>query len=110
MNPGIYLVTFSANTKDFGAGLVVVDNKKLHGGDFSYLYRGSYELNAGILRASIQVSHYQGELNSVFGPLKSFSLNLQGNLTQTGFSLSGHVEGHPQLTITILGVKKADLV
>ena len=110
MNPGIYYVTFSAATTDFGWGLVVVDNGKLHGGDLSYLYRGRYEVNAGILEASIQVSHYQGALNSVFGPLKSFSLILVGNLTQTGFSLSGHVEGQPRMTITILGEKKADLV
>ena len=110
MTPGIYLVTFLTSAKAIGWGLVVVDREKIHGGDHSYLYRGTYRASGNAVSADLFVSHYQGELNSVLGPLNTFQLNLSGTHSEKGFALSGHVEGQPQMAITVQGEKKADLL
>jgi len=110
MTPGIYLVTFLASSRAIGWGLVVVDQERIHGGDHSYLYRGTYVTTGSAVNASIVVSHYQGELSSVLGPLNTFKLDLSGTHSEKGFVLSGHVEGQPQMAITVQGEKKADLL
>ncbi len=109
MTNGTYSVRFKSSLGDYGGGVVVVDNGKINGRDITYSYQGKYELKGGLVVSEIKVSHYQGPLNSVFGPLKVFGLNLTGTATDTSFALSGHIEGQPQLAIAILGERHADL-
>ncbi len=115
MTPGIYLIGFRSNLMDFGSGLVVVDDGTIHGGDANYAYRGRYQVGGTLLTgttvtAQIHVSHHTGPLNSVFGPLREFDLNLTGSADENSFTLSGPIAGHPQYTISIKGDKKAPLV
>jgi hypothetical protein len=109
MNLGIYSITFAATGSGAGIGLVVVDNGKIHGGDLSYLYRGRYDSDGSSVRATIHVSHYRGEPNSIFGPLRDFTLNLIGSAGDDTFNLSGQVQGYPQMGISIVAEKKANL-
>ena len=62
MVSGMYFVTFGSNLGAMGGGLVVVENGKIHGGDFSYLYRGTYSMEGNSMKSKIQVSHYQGPI------------------------------------------------
>ena len=110
MRPGIYSVVFSAPSGNAGIGLVVTDKGKIHGGDLSYLYRGTYQSADQSLKAKIHVSHYRGEPHSILGPLGNFTLILSGSSSSTGFVLSGHVEGKPQLMISITAQRQADLI
>ncbi|TAJ09802.1 MAG: hypothetical protein EPO61_03550 [Nitrospirae bacterium] len=110
MLPGLYSVVFSAPSGNAGIGLVVADRGKLHGGDLSYLYRGTYETEGSSVKARIYVSHYRGQPNSILGPLGSFTLILSGNSSDTGFVLSGHVEDRPQLMISITAERRAPLI
>jgi hypothetical protein len=110
MTYGIYYIIFKSHLGIMGDGLVVVDDGKVHGGDFRYLYRGTYKVDGTSLRAEIQVSYYRGTLKSVFGPLSKFDLILSGNATDDTFTLSGHMPGRSQVGITIEGQKQSDLV
>ncbi len=110
MLPGLYSIVFSAPGGNAGIGLVVVDSGKIHGGDLTYLYRGTYQTDGQSVTASIHVSHYRGQPNSILGPINNFVLKLSGKVSKSEFVLSGHVEGHPQLLISITAQRQADLV
>lgn len=109
MISGIYFVEFRANNNDTGQGLVVIDNGKINGGDHSYLYRGRLDIYGEELKAAISVSHYRGELDSVMGALKNYTLNLSGKLIGDNFDVSGGIPNIPNVSIRILGKKVSDL-
>jgi hypothetical protein len=110
MLPGLYSVVFAAPGGNAGIGLVVVDNGKIHGGDLTYLYRGTYQSDGQSVKAKIHVSHYRGQPNSILGAISNFVLTLSGKASDSGFALSGQVEGHPQLLISITAQRQADLI
>src|SRR5713101_127037 len=60
-----------------GAGVVVLETWKLFGGDSTYFYLGTYSFNAGKLTAIVDVKHYYGPRNAIFGDLEQFRLNLR---------------------------------
>ena len=109
MISGIYFVEFKASNNNYGHGLVVLDNGKLNGGDYSYLYRGRFDTYGEELKAAIDISHYRGELNSVMGARKNYTLNLTGKMTREDFDVTGGIPDIPDLSIRIVGRKVADL-
>lgn len=109
MISGIYFVEFRASNRDAGAGLVVINNGIINGGDETYLYRGRFDHYAGSVRAAIEVTHYRGELNAVLGPLREFSLNLSGTADDRQFVLSGSSPTVPNVSIDMVGRKVANL-
>lgn len=109
MISGIYFVEFRASTRNVGAGLVIIDDGVVNGGDATYLYRGRFDHYAGSLRASIEVSHYRGEVNAVMGPFREFTLNLSGSADERQFVLSGGSPTIPGVTIELIGRKVANL-
>ena len=109
MISGIYFVEFKANNNEYGNGLAVVDNGKVNGGDHSYLYRGRLDIYGEELRAALDISHYRGELDSVMGPLKNYTLNLTGKMAGEGFDVSGGIPNVPNVNIRIVGRKVAEL-
>ncbi len=111
MISGIFFVEFFSSMNDAGRGLAVVTDGQINGGDVTYLYRGRIDVYGGQAVANIEVTHYRGELNSVFGPLRSFRLNLAGKVEVDGlsFDLGGGVQGIPGTVIRIVGKKVAEL-
>lgn len=110
MKSGIYYVIFTNRSGIFGDGLAVFDNGNIHGGDNRYLYRGHYTIEGNSLTAKIQVSHYRGKFESLFGPVNKFELTLSGDAGEDRFKMSGHVFGWSERELTIEGQKQADLV
>ena len=110
MFTGIYSARFMSNSTPVGSGIVVIDGASLHGGDLDYLYKGKYRLFDGKLSATVDVENYTGRPNSVLGPLRSFRLTLNGVMASGGLSLSGAVDGRPDLMIRIELTKISDLV
>jgi len=110
MIDGIYHASFKSNLGDFGEGLFVADHGRLHGGDATYLYYGTYSTYAGSVTANVYVKHYRGTKNSIFGNLTSFQLNLKGATSDSQLRLSGTVVGTPHLQITLNAVKVSSLV
>lgn len=109
MLSGIFFVEFKANNNDFGRGLIVIDDGRANGGDEAFLFRGKFDTYNGDVQAVIEVSHYRGVPNSVFGSIKNFTLNLTGKSDDNSFTVSGGVVNMPNAAITIKGVKVADV-
>jgi hypothetical protein len=108
MLSGIYSVKFNSSS-DSGLGIAVFDNGKVHGADFSYIYKGRYNLDEKTIRAEIFISQYQDIQDSVFGPLNNFTLVLIGYDSYDSFELTGYVDGQPLLSISIVGKKLSEL-
>lgn len=108
MISGIYSAKFVSNKQVAGSGVVVFTGGALYGGDATYYYKGKYKRDGNNnITATVQVANHSGTASSVFGPLDSFRLTLNGIASTEGFTLSGQVEGQPTLLITI-SLKKVD--
>lgn len=104
MIDGIYHVTFSSNSNDFGAGIAVFKGSSVNGGDHGYLYTGSMSGSGGQFTSSLKIKQWEPSVQSVFGPEKEFTLELTGASTNDqSFTAEGHVAGQPQAKITIRG-------
>jgi hypothetical protein len=109
MLTGLFSVDFTASNRDFGSGIVVIDDGKVNGGDFTYYYRGRFERYSGQVRATIEVKHYRGTPTSVLGPLREFTLNLSGKADDNTFDLQGTTSSAPNISISMRGRKIAPL-
>ena len=92
-----------------GAGLAVISEGDINGGDDSYLYRGHLDAYGSQAKATIEVTHYRGGMNSVFGPLRAFTLALVGTTDDQGFDVQGSIVGTQSPMIRISGRKVAQL-
>ncbi|HEY6229654.1 MAG TPA: GrlR family regulatory protein [Pyrinomonadaceae bacterium] len=106
---GIYSIQFSSSTtRDSGTGTAVFVNDKVYGGDQSYYYKGPVQIEGDNLSAQIRVIRHQpGE--SIFGPLREFTLQLSGNQGGGTLDIQGNVVEHPNFTIRIRGRKVSEL-
>ena len=79
--------------RDYGAGVVVLENGLIRGGDSSYYYLGDFSIKEGVITASVSVNHYFGEMNNVFGPIKHINVDLSGKIAYDQFRLTGAAKG-----------------
>jgi len=109
---GVYSARFISNSKEAGAGIVVIDGATLHGGDTDYLYKGKYRFvdDQGGISVTVDVDNYSGRRSAVVGPFDRFRLTLTGKTAQQGFLLSGAVDGYADRTIQIDLKRISDLV
>jgi hypothetical protein len=105
MLEGLYSVKFNSNMGSWGAGVALFTNGKVYGGDASYYYMGTANVEGENVSARIHVGHHQGERMSIFGSLNEFNLEVSGTPSGDSFSLSGHVVEQPNMKITISGRK-----
>lgn len=103
MKEGIYHVRFSASTHDAGEGLVVIKQGALNGGDAGYLYTGTFEPSGEHMTCALHVKRWNSAHTSVFGPLNDFDLQLSGQFSADGFTVSGGMSANPGMTIQIVG-------
>lgn len=109
MLEALWSVEFIASTQRFGAGVIVLESSRAFGGDSTYFYIGSYELDRDIIKAQVKVTHYFGPQNSVFGARKEYTLNLEGKIAERTFDLKGHLVEQPEMKIVVRLTKRADL-
>lgn len=113
MTSGVFSAAFVSNQNRGGFGVAIFSGNTIHGGDASYYYRGKYRFDErNQISGVIDVAKYSTIQNSVFGPIDSFRLILDGHIivNETAFELSGHVEGQSQLLIRIVLNKLEDLI
>jgi hypothetical protein len=103
MQEGIYHVRFSTSGQNSGEGLVVVKAGSVNGGDAGYLYTGSLAENGNAISVQLKISRWNAGHTSVFGPLNTFDLQLTGQISPGGFTVSGGTSSMPGVTITIAG-------
>lgn len=109
MTTGIFFVQFSVGSNSAGAGLAVISSGDINGGDEAYLYRGFLDVYGSQAKSTIEVAHYRGPLNSVFGPLRNFTLDLIGSADDQSFDVRGTILGTQGPVIHIVGRKVAQL-
>jgi hypothetical protein len=109
MIEALWSVEFVANTQGFGTGVVVVENGKVLGGDAQYFYVGHCGFENGVLQAHVEITHYAGESNSIFGAADKFHIEVSGKTAKEKFTLHGHVIGHPELKISMNFTRRAEL-
>ena len=104
MIDGIYHVTFSSNSNDFGAGIAVFKGNTVNGGDHGYLYTGTRSGQDGQFNSTLIIKQWNPSVQSVFGPVKEFVLEINGNFSSdNSFIAHGHISGQSQQKITIRG-------
>ena len=111
MMDGIYSAVFASNNNMMGSGIAIFSGGTVYGGDSAFYYRGKFRLDdKKQISATIEVFKHTDILNSVFGPLNSFKLILNGVESSQGFTLSGPREGQPTNLITIALKRVDDLI
>ena len=99
---GVYSAHFLSNVDQYGEGIIVVDNGKIHGGDLDHVYIGHYSLVNNGFSATLDVSNHSGNFSSVLGPLAHYRLTLNGKVKkQQDITCRGKVEGRPDLAIQV---------
>lgn len=88
MKDGIYLLTFKSQDKDFGSGILVVDDSLVNGGDTTYSYNGIIEEN----RLVLSLNKHNLNVHSLFGNFGSLKINLSFKEDDQGYILHGNVE------------------
>lgn len=110
MIEALWSVEFGTNSFRAGAGVVVIETCKALGGDGQYFYVGKCEVDAtGTAHAEITVTHYSGQPNSVFGPLKKFTVQLSGKADPKVMELHGHLVESPNQKISAFLTRRAEL-
>lgn len=91
MIEALWAVYFVAPThNDYGAGVVVLENGTVRGGDSSYYYVGDFRVKDDVFTANVSVNHYAGQPNNIFGPVTKVNVVLTGKIGYEEFTLTGH--------------------
>ncbi|MFI8431010.1 GrlR family regulatory protein [Pseudomonas sp. NPDC078863] len=111
MSNGIFSVTFRSNRPDHGDGLVIIKDGTVNGGDPNYLYQGEVPTSSGAFTGQFKVSMWRAGNTNVAG-IDNYILNAKGNIDYEDgtVSLSGTVEGAPNIQITLQGKRVAPAV
>ena len=104
MNDGIYFAYFHTPDKsDWGAGIAVLKDGYLNGGDHGYTYQGQFK--RGEYEASLEavIDRWNPEVESVFGDLKNYKITFTGTFNSTSEKtvLTAALSGEPYNTITV---------
>ena len=104
MIDGIYHVTFSSNSNDFGEGIAVFKGNSVNGGDHGYIYTGTKSGQDDKFSSTLTIKQWNPSVQSVFGAAKEFVLELNGSSSgDNSFLAHGQVAGQPQARISIRG-------
>lgn len=109
MVDGLWTIEFISTISRAGAGVIVLRDNRLLGGDNGYYYTGDYSVTNSIISGSVNVTRFNPLIISVFGDIDNFSLTFNGNLSEDD-TIEGTAsrEGMPDLRIQIRCKKKED--
>ena len=109
MVEALWSVQFRSNTGAFGAGVAILENGRVFGGDAQYFYLGKYEVQDDAIKAQVDVTHYAGQPFAIFGQRKTVQIELSGPIQREGMRLMGQVSDQPTLRIEAICVRRAEL-
>ena len=100
MKQGLYKVLFQTPL-GYGAGVVVLENGRIRGGDFAMYYTGTYSLKNGVFEANVSINPHTSVPSSVsvLGTTKA-DLKLQGNYSSDSASATGTSPQAPGITFS----------
>ena len=88
---GFYVVRFST-PKGSGAGVLMLTDGQLRGGDSSIAYTGTYSQDGDKFTADVSTNRHTAGLPSVFG-IDAIKISLTGTSSSTGASCTGTAAG-----------------
>jgi T3SS negative regulator,GrlR len=110
MLSGIYRVIFQGPAGQ-GKGILFAKNGVLIGGDTAFVYDGTFQISGSQFTAKLHVVQDATSLQSVFGLLSDFHLDILGQVpSDQVFSSEGAVIGQPALRITAQGTKMHEAI
>lgn len=109
MIEGLWTLEFRSNVGVLGAGVVILTQGKIFGGDSSYFYVGEYRVTGSDVRATVRVTHYAGPPSSIFGPLDNFTIEAQGQLGEPTMGLQGRLVEAQNRQVSAVCTKRAPL-
>ena len=89
MLEALWSVTFVVPGGNYGAGVVVLENGTVRGGDSNYFYVGNFRFKDDVVIAEASINHYFGPFNNVFGNVQKTHVTLSGTPSYEGFELIG---------------------
>lgn len=106
MSNGIFAVEFKTNLPDNGAGVVVIKDGSVNGGDDNFLYQGHVPTASGKFTEQFQVSKWKNGNTSVTG-IDNYTLETTGEIDyeKGTISLTGTVVGHSNIRLDLTGRK-----
>jgi hypothetical protein len=98
---GLWTASFASGTDDSGAGVVVLLDGTILGGNSSYYYTGTYLMDGPSFRGRMTATHFFGDLSKIFGPLRSIRLVVEGTGTEQVIMAQGFAPTEPSRRINI---------
>ena len=97
----LWSLEFVSGLGSEGGGVVVLEKGKVIGGDNNYFYIGSYNLNNNKFNATIDIKHYHGSHNPIFGKSDELIIKLEGDYNEEEMLLTGHILEEPSMEIHV---------
>jgi hypothetical protein len=107
MIDGFWTVHFEAGGNR-GAGVVVLMNGKVFGGDSGFTYIGSYSVTGDTMAGEVKAQNFEPTVPSVLG-LSSYSLTLRGRVTGDSISGQATTPARPSVTLDFRLQKRSAL-
>jgi hypothetical protein len=106
---GLWTAEFGSSAGIFGGGVVIFQEERILGGDGSYYYLGEYKLNGDSFKATIRVSPFLPNAESVFKTVgQDLTLDLAGSLTNGDRAVAqGQARGVPDVRFGVKLTKRA---
>ena len=101
---GIYYAYFYTPDKsDWGAGIAVLRDGYLNGGDHGYTYQGRFIRNEYDASLEATIDRWNPEAESVFGDLKNYEITFTGTFSSTSekTTMFAALSDDPSNTITV---------
>ena len=106
---GLWTVEFRSDTGSMGFGTVILDGGRIMGGDAGYYYLGKYEIAGNVIKGEVRVQKYNPGHVSIFGPLTTFNIKLSGGTAAPEMRLTGNVQEHPEMSLSLICTKRENL-
>ncbi|QBY00477.1 hypothetical protein E2K80_06790 [Rhodophyticola sp. CCM32] len=98
---GTYVVSFESSLGAFGGGTVMIKGYRISGGDIGYLYEGQLEESGDDLVGHVKVTQHDKTMESVFGDIEQFDIDLKGRVIDDRGIFKGAVAGFPMFQLTV---------
>lgn len=108
MIEGLWTIEFASPT-GFGTGVIVLTDKRLLGGDEGYYYSGEYAVDDHHIRGKADIVRFDRNYLSIFGDMDSFTVDLDGEISEDSIVGVAQVSGQPQIKAQIRCKKKTEL-
>lgn len=106
---GLWTIEFISTLHLLGSGVVVLNDKRILGGDEGYYYSGRYDTQNGRFSGTIDVTRYNPKSLSVFGDIGQYTLKLEGKVHDYRIDGTAWVASNPDRKLRIVGEKKKEL-